>query len=109
MDSSTDREAGTVHSTLHIIPDLVTEITTIPATVTHTTDRNTTETTIGARDTNRTIGTNRRAKINKTGMITIKTGIGSTTEGDQTNTNTIETHLKHKSSSSTQIKTYQKC
>ena len=69
----------------------------------------TTETTIGAGDTNRAIGMNRKAKITKTGMITIKTGTGLTTEGDQTNTNTIETNLKHKSSLSTQIKTCQKC
>ena len=46
---------------------------------------------------------NRKAKITKTGMITIKTGTGSTI-GDQTKTNTIEVNLKHKSSSSTKLK-----
>ena len=50
----------------------------------HTTDRDTTETATGTGDTNRTIDTIRKAKTIKTGMITIKTGTGSTTEEDQT-------------------------
>ena len=36
---------------------------------------------------------NRETKITKTGMITIKTETGLTTEGDQTNTNTTETNI----------------
>ena len=65
--------------------------------------------TTGTGDTNRTIDMIRKAKTTKTGMITIKTGTGSTTEGDQTSTNTTEINPKHKSSSSTQIKTCQRC
>ena len=38
-------------------------------------------------------------------MITIKIETGSTIEEDQTNTNTIETNTRHKSSLNSQIRT----
>ena len=50
-----------------------------------------------------------KTKTTKTGIITIKTGTGSRTEGGQTSTNTTEINLKHKSSLNTQTKTCQKC
>ena len=54
MDLSTDLPAETVLTTLHLILDQITEITTaIPTTTTHTTDKATTETTIKTEGTNR--------------------------------------------------------
>ena len=109
MDPSIDQVVGTVHSTLHIIPDPAIETTATPATMIHTTDRDTTEITTEIGDTNQTIGMTRKTKTIKTGMITIQTGTGSTTDRDQTNTNTTETNPKHKSSLNTQTKTCPKC
>ena len=77
--------------------------------MTHTTNRDTTLTTTETGNTNQTIDMIRKAKTIKTGMLTIKTGTGSTTEGGQTSTNITETNPKHKSSLSTQTKTCQKC
>ena len=48
--------------------------------MTHTTDRDTTEITTEIGDPNQTIGTTRKTKAIKTGMITIKTGTGTTTD-----------------------------
>ena len=48
----------------------------------HTTDRDTTEITTEIGDTNQTIGTTRKTKAIKTGMITIKTGTDMTTDGE---------------------------
>ena len=56
--------------------------------MTHTTDRDTTEITTEIVDTNQTIGTTRKTKAIRTGMITIKTGTGTTTDGDRTNPST---------------------
>ena len=104
-DLSIDPQAETAHLTLQIIPDQITETTVTPATMIHTTDRDTAETTTETGDTNTTQDTNKETKITKTGMITIKIETGSTTKGDRTNTNTTETNLKHKSSSNSQTRT----
>ena len=108
MDLSIDHQTETTHLTLHIILDQITETTVTPVTMTHTTcttDKATTETTIGAEATNPTRDMNRETKTTKTGMITIKIEIGSTTEGDRPNTNTTEINTKHKSSSSSRTRT----
>ena len=52
MDVSTDLQAGTAHSSPHIILDQITETTATPAAMTHTTDKDTTGTTIETWDTN---------------------------------------------------------
>ena len=54
MDLSTDLQAGTTHLILRIILDQITEVTAIPVTVTHTTDKVTTETTTETGDSNQT-------------------------------------------------------
>ena len=69
--------------------------------MTHTTDKDTTGTTIETGDTNITQDMNRETKTTRTGMIIIKIETGSTTEGDQTNINTTEINQKHKSSLNT--------
>ena len=56
----------------------------------YTTERDTTETTPGTGNTNRTKDTIR--EITKTGMTITKIDTGLTAEGDPTNTNTIETN-----------------
>ena len=71
----------------------------------HTTDRDTTETTTEILDINTSQDTNREIKTTKTGMIITKIETGSTTEGDQTNTNTTETNPKHKSFSNSLTRT----
>ena len=48
---------------------------------------------------------NREIKITKAGMITTKIETGLTIEEDQTNTNTIETSTRHRSSLSSQTRT----
>ena len=108
MDLLTDLQVETVHIIPHSILDQITEITTAtPTTATfQTPDNVTTETTIEAEDINKTQDTTKETKTTKTGMITIKIEIGLTTEDDQTNTNTIETNQEHRSSLSTQIRTY---
>ena len=73
--------------------------------MTHTTDSDTTETTIETGDTNTTQDMNREAKTTKTGMITIKIETGLTTKEDQTNTSITGTNPKHKSSSNSQTRT----
>ena len=73
--------------------------------MTHTTDRDTIETTIETGDTNTTRDINRKAKTTKTGMITIRIETGLTTKEDQTNTNITGTNPKHKLSSNSQTKT----
>ena len=98
VDLSTDLQAGTAHLILHIILDQITETTAILATMIHTTDKDTTATTIETEDTNTTQDTNREAITTRTGMIIIKIGTGLTTEGNLTNINTTETNQKHKSS-----------
>ena len=109
MNLSTDLQAGTTHLILHIILDQITEITASPVTVTHTTDKDTTETTTETGDTNRIKDTIREIKTITTGMITIKIDTGSTTEGDPTNTSTTETNRKQKSSLNTWTKICWKC
>ena len=93
MDHLTELQAGTVHITLHLILDKITEITTVipSATSTHTTDRAITETTIEIGDTNKIQDTTKETRTTKTGMITIETQTGLTTGDDQTNINTTET------------------
>ena len=80
-------------------------VTATPATMIHTIDRATTETTAEMEDTNNNQDMNREIKITKTGVITIKIETGLTIEEDLTNTNTTETNTKHRSSSNSQIKT----
>ena len=105
MDLLTDLQAETTPLTSQIILDPVTETTATPTTMTHTTDRDTTETTIETGDTNTTQDMNREAKTTKTGMITIKIETGLTTKEDQTNTSITGTNPKHKSSSNSQTRT----
>ena len=71
-------------------------------------DRDTTETTIGTGDTNKTQDMTREIQTTKTGMITIKIETGSITEEDPTNINITEINLRHKSFSNTQTRTYWK-
>ena len=108
MDLSTDLQAGTVHLIPHTILDQITETTAIPAAMTHTADRDTTETTTETGDTNKTQDMTREIQITKTGTVTVKMETGSTTEGDPTNTNITETNLKHKSFLNRQTRTYWK-
>ena len=104
-DPSTDLQAETTHLTHQIILDQITEAIATTATMSHTTDRDTTETTTEVEDTNTTQDMNRETKTTKTGMIIILKEIGLTTEGDQTNTNTTETNPRHKSSLNSQTRT----
>ena len=69
------------------------------------TDKDSTGTTPEIRDTNKHRDMIRETKITSTGMIITKTETGLITEGDRTNTNTIETNTKHRSSLNSQIKT----
>ena len=77
MDLSTDHQAETTPLTPQTILDQVTETTATLATMTHTADRDTTETTIETGDPNTTQDMNRETKTTKTGMITIKIETGS--------------------------------
>ena len=90
--------------TPQIISDQVTGTTVTPVEMIHTTDRDTTETTIEMGDTNTTQDVIRETNTTKSGVMTIKIKTGSTTGGDRTNTNTIEINPKHKSSSNSQIR-----
>ena len=109
MDPSTDllidHQVEINHLTPHIILDQITELTAIPVAMIQTTDKATTEITIETKATNTTRDMNREIKTTKTGMITIKIEIGSTTEGDRTNTNTTEINTRHKSSSNSRTRT----
>ena len=100
----TDHQAETIHSTHHKILDQITEVTATPATMIHTTDKATTETTAETEGTSNNRDMIREIKTTKTGMTTPKIEIGLTIEEDQTNINTTETNTKHKSSSSSQIR-----
>ena len=73
--------------------------------MTATTDRTTAETMAETEITNNNQDMNREIRTTQTGMTITKIEIGSTTEGDQTNTNTIETNTKLRSSSNSQTKT----
>ena len=64
----------------------------------HTTDKDTTGTTIETEDINTTKDMNRETKTTRTGMIIIKIETGLTTGEDLTNINTTETNQKYKSS-----------
>ena len=86
----------------------ITETTAIPITITHTTDKAATETTIETEYTKRTQGTTKETKVIKTGMIITKIETSLTTEDDQTSINTTGTNQRHKSSSNTQIRIYMK-
>ena len=101
MDLSTDHQAGTAHLIPHIILDQITDTTVTPATMTRTTEKDTTGTTIETEDTNTTQDMNRETITTRTGMTIIKIETGLTTEGDLTNINTTETNQKHKSSLNT--------
>ena len=83
----------------------ITGITVTPAVRTPKIDKDSTGTTLEVRDTNKHRDTIRETNITSTGMTITETGRGLTTEGDQTNTNTIETNIKHRSSSDSQTKT----
>ena len=72
--------------------------------MTATTDRTTAETMAETEITNNNQDMNREIRTTQTGMTITKIDTGSTTEGDQTNTNTIETNTKLKSSSNSQTK-----
>ena len=65
MDLLTDLQAETTPLTLQIILDSVTETRATPKTMTHTTDRDTIETTIETGDTSTTQDMNREAKTTK--------------------------------------------
>ena len=64
-----------------------------------------TEITNNNQDMNREIRTGMTITKIEIGMTITKIDTGSTTEGDQTNTNTIETNTKLKSFSNSQTKT----
>ena len=73
MDPSTCLQAGTVPIIPHSILDQITEITTtIPTTMSHTTDKATTGTTIETEGTNRIQDTTKETNVIRTGMIIIK-------------------------------------
>ena len=101
MDLLIDLQVGTAHLIPHIILDQITETIATPTTMIHTTDKDTTEITIETEDTNTTQDMNKEATTTRTGMIVIKIETGLTTEGNLTNSNTIETNQKHKSSLNT--------
>ena len=82
MDPLRDLQAGAVHITLHSILDQVSEAITATLVV-MTTDRDTTETTIETECANKTLDTTREIKTTRTGMTTIRTDTGLTTEDDQ--------------------------
>ena len=106
-DPSTGLSAGTVPITPHLILDQITEkVTATPTATILITDRATMETTIETEDTSITQDMTKGTKVTRTGMITIKIGIGLTTEDNQTNFSTSGTSQKCKSSSKTQIRTY---
>ena len=98
MDLSTYLPAEAVLITLHLILDQITGITTgIPTTMTHKTNKATTEIlTIEIEATNIIQGTTKETRATKTGMTIIKIETGSTTEDDQPNTNTTETNPEHR-------------
>ena len=105
MDLSTDHQTEIIHLTHHKILDQITEVTATPATMIHKIDRASTETTAETEDTNNNQDMNREIKITKAGMITTKIETGLTIEEDQTNTHTIETSTRHRSSSSSETRT----
>ena len=109
MDLSTDLQAGTVPIILHLILDQITKATAaIPTALTHTTDRAIKRTTIEAWDININKDMTKETRTTKTGMITIKTEKGLTTEDNQINTSITGTNQKHKLSSNMQTRTYLK-
>ena len=89
----------------HTVLDQITGITVTPAARTPKIDKDSTGTTLEIRDTNKHRDTIRETNITSTGTTITKTGTGLITEGDRTNTNTIETNIKHRSSSNSQTKT----
>ena len=105
MDLLIDHQVETTHLTLHIILDQITEITATPVSMIRTTDKATTEITTETKATSTTRDMNKETKATKTGMMTTKIEIGSTIEEDQTNTNTMETNTRHKSSLNSRIRT----
>ena len=105
MDLSTDLQAEVVHITCHSILDQISETITITPEI-MTTDRDTTETTIETDHTNKTPDMTRGIRTNRTGLKTLRTDRGLTTEDDLINTNTTEINLKHKSHSNSQTETY---
>ena len=94
MDHLTDLQAGTAHTTHHLILDQI--LGTIAGTHAKMlrTDRILTETTTDTESTSKMLGMTREIMIFKIGMTT--TEIGLTTRGGQTNTNTTETNPEHR-------------
>ena len=117
LEPTTDQETdlGTTHSTNHhkeiilsthhTVLDQITEITATPVARTTKIDKVSTETTLGVRDTNKRRDTIRETNTTSTDTTITKTETGLITEEDQTNINTIETNIKHKSFSNSQTKT----
>ena len=101
----TNHHKEIIPSIHHTALDQITEITVTPAVRTPRIDKDSTGTTPEIRDTNKHRDMSREIKTTSTGMIITKTETGLITEGDRTNTNTIETNIKHGSSSNSQIKT----
>ena len=89
----------------HTVLDQITEITVILATKTHKIDKDSTETTAETGDTNKHRDTIREIKTTRADTRTTRTETGLITEGDQINTNTIETNTRHRSFLNFQTKT----
>ena len=101
---STNHHKEIILSTHHTVLDQITEITTTPVARTTKIDKVSTETTLGVRDTNKRQDTIRETNTTSTDMTITKTETGLITEEDQTNTNTIETNIKHRSFLNSQTK-----
>ena len=72
---------------------------------THKIDKDSTETVIEIKVTNKHQDSIKETRTTRTGKRTTKTETGSITEGDQISINTIRTNTRHKSSSNFQTKT----
>ena len=105
MDLLTDLQAEVVHITLHSILDPISEAIAITLEI-MTTDRDTTGTTIETDHTKKTPDMMREIRTTRTGLKTLRTDTGLTTEDDQINTNTTGINLKHKSHLNSPTKTY---
>ena len=105
MDHLTDLQAEVIHITRHSILDQISEAIAITPEIT-TTDRDTTETTIEADHANKIPDMTREIRTTRTGLKTLRTDTGLTTEDNQINTNTTEINLKLKSHLNSMNKTY---
>ena len=102
---STDHHIETTHSIHHKILDQITGVIATPAMRIHKIDKASTETTAETEGSNNNRDMNRETKVTRTGMKIINIETGLTTGEDQTNTNTTETSIKHRSSSNSQTRT----